>query len=218
MTETLQRVRDEPGARPFVLGDQGDRVLSGAPGDATALARLALEDFPELRVALPIYDPDAAAACFAAGAGAEATLTVGGGVTPGQTPLQVTGRVRALGPGRYVHRGGYMTGVPVALGRTAVLQVGNLALLLTSRAPFVQDPAAYEAHGLSLAEFDALVAKSGYHYKLAFAGEATPVTVDTPGLSSYRLEELPFRRGRPVFPLDRVALPEPLVRIFGGTA
>ncbi len=206
MEATLRRVREEPQARPFVLGDQGDRVLSGAPGDATALARLALADFPDLRLAVPLYDPAAAAACFAAGAGAEVTLAVGGGVTPGQSPLQVTGRIRALGPGRYVHRGAYMTGVPVELGRTAVLQVGGLALLLTSRAPFVQDPAAYEAHGLPLAELDAVVAKSGYHYKLAFAGEATPVTVDTPGLSSYRLEDLPFRRGRPVHPLDPAEL------------
>jgi microcystin degradation protein MlrC len=214
MASALARVRDEPEARPFVLGDQGDRVLSGAPGDGTALARLALERFPELRIALPVYDPEAVAACRASGMGTEITLEVGGKVTPGQTPLCVTGGVRGLGPGRYVHRGAYMTGVAVELGDTAVLQVDGLALLLTSRAPFVQDPAAYEAHGLPLAEFDAVVAKSGYHYKLAFGGEATPLTVDTPGMSGYRLHDLPFRRGRPVHPLDPVTLPDPLVRLF----
>jgi microcystin degradation protein MlrC len=218
MAEALRRVRDEPQARPFVLGDQGDRVLAGAPGDATALPRLALEAFPELRLAVPLYDPAAAEACFAAGLDADVALAVGGHVSPGQTPLQVRGQVRALGPGRYVHRGAYMTGVPVELGRTAVLQAGKLALLLTSRAPFVQDPAAFEDHGLPLSEFDALVVKSGYHYKLAFGTEATPMTVDTPGLGAYRPHELPFRRGRPLHPLDSVELSELPLQLFSGRA
>ena len=217
MDLALTRVRDAPEQRPFVLGDQGDRVLAGAPGDATALARLLLRSFPELRVALPLYDPAAVRACEAVGLGGEVTLALGGGITPGQTALQVTGRVLRLGDGRFLHSGSYMTGVPVDLGATAVLQVGKLSLLLTTKAPFVQDPAAYESHGLRLSNLDAVVAKSGNHFKLAFAGQARPLVVDTPGLSRFRPSDFPFSRARPIHPLDPIDLSALPIQTFGGS-
>src|SRR5690606_25652910 len=110
--------------------------------------------------------------------------------TPGFAPLAVEGRVERLGPGRFVNRGPYMAGVPVDLGSTAVLAVGTCRLLLASRAGLVQDPEAYESHGIYLADLDLLVAKSGNHFKLSFAGLATTVTVDSPGLSRFAPEAL----------------------------
>ncbi|MGP1256660.1 MAG: M81 family metallopeptidase [Kiloniellales bacterium] len=218
MHAALSRVRAEPAKRPFVLGDQGDRVLAGAPGDSTELARLVLESFPELRIALPLFDPVAVAACVAAGEGAEITLAVGGRVTPGQTPLEVVGRVVRFGTGRFTHSGSYMSGVPVDLGPTARLDVGKLTLLLTHKAPFVQDPAAYESHGLLLSDLHAVVAKSGNHFKLAFDGRATPLVVDTPGLSRFQPADFPFRHARPIYPLDDIELQTIPLQTFGGTA
>ena len=218
MQAALSRVRAEPASRPFVLGDQGDRVLAGAPGDGTALARLALEGFPDLRIALPLFDPKAVTACAAAGEGAKITLAVGGEATPGQTPVEVTGQVGRLGTGRFTHSGRYMSGVPVDIGPTAVLNVDRLTLILTSKAPFVQDPAAYESHGLSLSDLDAAVAKSGNHFKLAFAGRATPLVVDTPGLSRFQPADFPFSRARPIHPLDAFELQTIPLQTFGGTA
>ncbi|WP_119165087.1 M81 family metallopeptidase [Algihabitans albus] len=218
METALTQVRETPAGRPFALGDQGDRVLAGAPGDATALARLLLRSFPDLRVALPLYDPDAVRACGAAGLGKDLNLAVGGRVTPGQTPLEVTGRVLRLGDGRFAHSGAYMTGVPVDLGPTALLQAGKLSLLLTTKAPFVQDPAAYESQGLTVSELDAVVAKSGNHFKLAFAGQATPLVLDTPGLSRFHPSDFPFSRARPIHPLDAIELSAPPLQTFGGSA
>ena len=213
--EVLQRVLAEPQARPFALGDQGDRVLAGAPGDSPAILAALLERAPQLRAALPIVDPAAVARCRAAGEGAVLSLSLGGAFTPGFAPLAVEGRVERLGPGRFVNRGPYMAGVPVDLGSTAVLAVGNCRLLLTSRAGLVQDPEAYESHGIYLADLDLLVAKSGNHFKLSFAGLATTVTVDSPGLSRFAPEALPFRKARPFWPLDPVD-PLPLrVEAFG---
>jgi microcystin degradation protein MlrC len=97
-----------------------------------------------------------------------------------------------------------MAGVPVSLGETAVLAVGRVRVLLTSRAGLVQDPEAYESHGILLADLDLLVAKSANHYKLSFAGLATPVTVDSPGLSRFAPQDLPFVKARPIHPLDAV--------------
>lgn len=200
----LRRAETQPAARPFVLGDQGDRVLAGAPGDSPAILAALLKSAPTLRAALPIVDPAAVARCRAAGEGASLSLEVGGGITLGFEPLAVEGRVERLGDGRFVNRGPYMAGVPVELGPTAVLAVGSCRVLMTSRAGLVQDPEAYESHGIRLAELDLLVAKSANHYKLSFAGLATPVTVDSPGLSRFAPEELPFAKARPLHPLDPV--------------
>lgn len=125
-------------------------------------------------------------------------------MTPGFAALPVEGRVERLGPGRFVNRGPYMAGVPVELGATAVLAVGRCRVLLTGRAGLVQDPEAYESHGIRLADLDLLVAKSANHYKISFRGLATPVTVDSPGLSRFAPQDLPFRKARPFHPLDPV--------------
>ena len=39
-------------SKPFALGDQGDRVVGAGPGDLPEIARIALERFPNLRVAV----------------------------------------------------------------------------------------------------------------------------------------------------------------------
>ena len=55
VAEVLALARDAP--TPFVLGDQGDRVLGAGPGDSVEIARIALEQFPDLAVATAVYDP-----------------------------------------------------------------------------------------------------------------------------------------------------------------
>jgi len=69
----------------------------------------------------------------------------------------------------------------------------------------VLDPAFYEAMEIQIAQQNVVVAKSANHYKLAFEGVAETITVDTPGLSAFRLHEFPFSDARPVYPLDDVA-------------
>ncbi|TGU45267.1 M81 family peptidase [bacterium M00.F.Ca.ET.152.01.1.1] len=84
--EVFERVRSSPDKRPFAIGDMGDRVAAGAPGDGTILLSAALDGYPGLRGAVPITDPVAAARAIEAGVGATVTLSVGAGFTPGFTP------------------------------------------------------------------------------------------------------------------------------------
>lgn len=190
--------------RPFVLGDQGDRVLGGGPGDSVEIARMALAQFPDLRVAAPVHDPEAVREATTAGEGAVVRLAVGGRTTPGLASLEAEWRVERLFQARFVNHGPYMAGVVADLGVSAVLAFGNLRMIATSRAPNVHDPAFFEAAGLPVAGQQVLVAKSGNHYKLSFADVAEAVTVDTPGLTAFRLHDLPYRHARPVWPCDAV--------------
>ena len=202
--EALELVMRRPERRPWVLADRGDRVLAGAPGDSTAiLARLLQRQLP-LRAAIPVTDPESVERARQAGIGSVVTLEIGGRQTPGIRPLTASARILSLTDGDYVMRGPYQGGQPSSLGPTALVQVGPHTIMLTSRAGLTQDPAAFTSQGIDLARHDLVVAKSGYHFKLSFKGVATPLVVDTPGLTNWRPGFFNYRHARPFYPEDAV--------------
>ncbi|WP_159998377.1 M81 family metallopeptidase [Roseomonas sp. 18066] len=213
----LRTVLAEPAARPFVLSDRGDRVLAGAPGDGLhLLQRLRALDLP-LRGAFPVTDPETAAAALAAGVGAVLDLAVGGRMTPGFAPLPLRLTVLRTDPlGEFVQKGPYQAGQRSTLGACAVLRDdrGNLVLASTA-AGMTQDPAAFTSQGIDLAALDLVVAKSGNHFKLSFAGIATPLVVDTPGMGSYRAGFFPYTKSRFWPEIPALALEEIRLRRFG---
>lgn len=211
--QALEMVARRPESRPFVIADMGDRVLAGAPGDSSVIIERAIAREDGLKGAVPVTDPTSAAAAIAAGPGATLTLRIGGGVTPGFRPLTLTGRVMSVSDGCFRMTGPYQAGEQASLGPTAVFSVGPLSLLLTSRPGFTQDENAFISQGIDLAAQDFVVVKSGYHFKLSFAGIATPLLVDTPGLSGYKRGLFSWRRGR-FFPEHSVRYTISPARIF----
>lgn len=210
----LERIAREPEGRPFVVADQGDRVLAGAPGDSTYILERLLARPAGLKAVIPVTDPDSVAAAKRAGLGAEIELRVGGRITPGFAPVALRGRVRNLSDGYFVQAGPLQAGQASTLGETAVIESGDVTLILTSVAGMWQDRAAFESQGIALADFDLIVVKSGYHFKLSFEGIATPVIAATPGLSAYRPGFFPFRDARPFYPEDPAAVPDFQPRVF----
>lgn len=213
--EALDMVAAQPERRPWVLADRGDRVLAGAPGDNTAILRRLIERGLPLRCAIPITDPESVARARSAGLGAVLRLDIGGKLTPGLCPLPLEVRVMSLGDGRFVMRGPYQAGQPSSLGETAVVAAGHHTLLLTSLAGLTQDPAAFTSQGIDLAAQDILVVKSGYHFKLSFAGLASLLVVDTPGLTNWRPGFFRYRHARPFYPEDNFDLASLAAQIFG---
>ena len=210
----LDTVLARPEQRPWVLADRGDRVLAGAPGDDVAILRRLIDRRLGLRAAVPITHPRAVAAAQDAGVGGEVRLQLEGQIPPGVQPLPVTGRVLALTDGRFVMRGPFQAGQPSCLGDTAVVAVDRVKLLLTSLAGLTQDPEAFESQGIQIAAQDLLVVKSGYHFKLSFAGLATPLVVDTPGMTNWRPGLFQYRHARPFYPEDDVCLNRIETQVF----
>jgi microcystin degradation protein MlrC len=203
--ETINKILTDREQRPYVLGDIGDRVVAGAPGDSPALLRYLLEKKLSLRAAIPITDPEAVEEARNAGVGATITVKVGGRFTPAFEPVEVTGKVIHLGgTDEITLEDSFNTFAVGSLGRTAVLQIDKILLLLMSRSGIVMFPHSYTSQGIDISELDFVVAKSGYHFKIFFEGIATPLCVDTPGLTVFRPEEFPFTRGRPFYPLDDI--------------
>ena len=199
--------------RPLILGDQGDRVAAGAPGDSTVILHALRSLGADLAAALPLTDPEAVALCRAAGVGATVTVTVGGRFSTMAPPVTVTGRILAAGAGaEATYAGPAEQGKREVLGAYAVLAVGALKLVLTARPYSYIDPEIFRAMGVEPAEQQVTVTRSGYHFTLNYASIGECITVDTPGISSYRVQELPFTVARPFYPLDDLDV-TPVVRL-----
>ena len=192
---------------PVVLADIADNTGGGAAGDGTEILRELLRvEAPSATVAC-LWDPQAAAACARAGLGATLTLEVGGKVDDRHgAPVTMTGRVRALSDGHFVHTGPMLRGLPGRLGPTAVLQSGGVKVILISHRWQTLDPEMIRLVGIDPREERILVVKSTVHYRAAFEPLAARIIeVDAPGLSSSNLDRFAFAHvRRPIFPLDDI--------------
>jgi microcystin degradation protein MlrC len=191
--------------RPIVLADMADNTGGGAAGDGTEILRELLRVGARSAVVACLWDPAAAAACAAAGVGRRITLDVGGKVDDRHgAPVTVTGVVRTLSDGRFLHKGPMMRGLPGRLGLTAVLDVDDVKVILISNRWQTLDPEMIRFTGIDPLGEKLLVVKSTIHYRAAFEPIAKEIVeVDAPGLSSSNLARFPFKRvRRPIFPLD----------------
>ncbi|HKW90399.1 MAG TPA: M81 family metallopeptidase [Methylomirabilota bacterium] len=198
--------------RPIVLADMADNTGGGAAGDGTEILRELLRVGARSAVVACLWDARAVQRCMQAGIGARIALAVGGKVDDRHgAPLEVTGTVRTLSDGRFVHRGPMMTGLPGRLGPTAVLDVDDVKVILISYRWQTLDPEMIRFVGIDPLMEKILVVKSTIHYRAAFEPIAREIVeVDAPGLSSSNLSRFDFRRiRRPIFPLDPDAAYEP---------
>src|SRR5437773_5164 len=193
--------------RPVVLADIADNTGGGAAGDTTEILRELLRVGARPATVACVWDADAVQACARAGVGATVTVDVGGKVDPSHgAPVRVTGRVRTLGDGRFVHKGPMLRGLEGRLGQTAVLDVNDLKIILISLRWQTLDPEMLRVVGVDPAAEKILVVKSSVHYRAAFEPLAHAIIeVDAPGLSSSNLARFTFKHvRRPIFPLDDV--------------
>lgn len=210
----LERIK--PGAGVTILGDYGDRVLGGSPGDGTYLLQL-LGARPDLRVLTPLTDPEAVRRAQAAGVGEIIVGGVGGSVTPGETAVAGRWRVAKLGDGRFVQRGPFLAGEPAEMGDCAVLKGENLTVVATSKPALSQDPECFLSVGEDPADYDVVICKSGWHFKPAFATYGRTVAVDTPGLTNYVPGRFVYRRRPAYWPEDPKVRPNFRAMTFGAS-
>lgn len=208
------RITKENASGTVVLVDAADATSSGASGDSNAILRALREAGYQGTALIPVVDPAAVAAAFAAGIGQSVRTTVGGALDPARfTPLPIEGRVRLLSDGWFRSE---TTRELWQAGRTAVIEADSFTLILTSRAVSLYDRALFLAHGCDPKHFGAVVVKSPHCEPHMFkAWAARYVDVDAPGSTSANLRSLGHTRCvRPVFPLDAEVKFVPQPRLF----
>lgn len=204
------------GNRPFLISDSGDNPTAGGAGDLAYMLGKLLEN-EEIRagkvtaVHPGITDPDAVAACFAAGVGAEVTLSVGGKVDPHHGgPYELTGTVTALQRATdqkdRAEGGAYDRGCDMAAVRTG----GLTAVLVARRKPFhtLADFLGPADGGLGIdpRAYDLVVVKIGYLEPELHDMAADWLLALTPGGVDQDLIRLGHHRvARPLYPFDEDA-------------
>ncbi len=199
LPEAVAQVQETPGLTVF--SDAADATSSGAPGDSNAVIRELLAQDSGKRALVPLIDAPAVAAAFEAGVGSTITVQLGGTMDPGRhAPFTATVYVKSLHDGEFA----YENGVIEQAGRTAVLTIGNIAVLTTERLILFVGRRVFQAFGLEPQDFDLVVAKSPNGFRTWYGSIAARIVhLDTPGSASLNLESMPYEHCvRPIYPLD----------------
>jgi microcystin degradation protein MlrC len=176
-----------PGDKPAAVIDPADNPLSGGIGDTPALLRALLELRPNVPCVFGFFwDPELVARCWQAGTGARIKARLGGRVTTDfGAPVEIEAQVVKLTDGQFRNLGPMETHLPVNLGRTAMLDVSGIKVIITESCQTPNDPGYFALHGIDLNQVSLLCVKAKNHFRAAF----TPITrciveIDAPGPAS----------------------------------
>jgi microcystin degradation protein MlrC len=195
---------------PVILADFSDNCHSGGTMDSMAVVTAALDRGLDSILAGPICDPEAVARMIEAGVGAAISLDIGGkmpipALKEPLVPLHLSGTVRSIALGRFTVEGPIFTGMPVDLGRCAVLENERLTLVVSEGRVEALDPLQFRIFGLEPTRFRYVILKSKTNHRPAFLPLAKGhIDCQGPGVATLDLFSLDFRHvRRPIFPLDR---------------
>jgi microcystin degradation protein MlrC len=214
-----------------VLSDSADATTSGAPGDSTHLLREMFKyDWPRPAL-VTLVDPDLVAEAARRGVGAAlpalldvvptaaalnaipvrdgiAFPTLLGGKRDGRfsTPLSATVRVVTLFTARFVMSGHLARNMQIDMGPSAVLRIGNIHIVVTSRSGPHFAPQLFQAAGLDPFAAQLLVAKSPCGFRAAYQDRAKQIhVVRAPGCAPSDFWRYPYQNiPRPLWPWDEI--------------
>lgn len=206
----LEATLDAAASQPpgtVIVADMSDNPGGGAASDSTFLLRAMLaRGVRDAAVGL-LWDPEAVRVAFAAGEGATIPMRIGGKLGPmSGDPLDVTATIRCLRTDAaqpHIADGG-----PASLGRTAVIEVAGIEIVMNEirQQPF--HPAAFASAGVDPWSKRLVVVKSSIHFNAGFAERAAAILYcDAPGTLGSDAKRRPYRHiQRPIWPLDDVTM------------
>jgi len=164
--------------------DPADNLYSGGAADTPALFKALLALRPKVAAVFAYFaDAEVVAAAHAAGEGHRLAVTLGAKASSAfGRGVPVAARVLRLAQARFTNSGPMEHGLTVDLGASAVLDVGGIAVVVTTHCGPANDPAFFVAHGIDLAATRLLCVKAKNHFRAAFAERcAAIIDVDCPG-------------------------------------
>jgi len=174
------------------MADASDVVTAGAPGDSTHLLRALVEHADGMLAYAAIRDPRAIVALWHRAAGDAVELAIGGTLDPAHSPpLLVRGTIAS----KHDRRG---------FGRTVVLAVAGVRVVITEGPAIVMRPSFYTEVGLDPWRADIVVVKNFFPFMMFFLPYSRKTLfVKTRGVTDFDAAfQLAF--DGPVHPRDRV--------------
>jgi microcystin degradation protein MlrC len=140
------------------------------------------------------------------GEGTTLAATLGGRITDAfGAPIPVKAHVLKLTDGKFRNLGPMEHNLPVHLGKTALLEVKGIQVIVTERCQTPNDPGYFGLHGIDLTKVGLLCVKAKNHFRAGF----TPLTraiidVDCPGPAASNLRHYRFRHApKTIYPLNQ---------------
>jgi len=206
VAEALRRI--DSGNGPVAVIDTADHPGAGANADTPGMLRAVLDQVRGRDVVFAFFwDPETIARAESAGAGATIDVELGARLTSAFGPkIPVRARVERITDGRIVQVGPFQKGLTYDYGRTCMLSVESVRIILTAKCLTVSDPAFFQLHGIDLGAVDLLAVKAKNQFRAAFAHSfASLIDIDEPGPAAYDFSRLPFRN----VPPERRRMAEP---------
>ena len=201
--QAVERALQSDGG-PFVLAEGADNPGGGGPCDGTHVLRAFVEADVQGGVIAIITDPESVAAAIGAGVSSEVDLNLGGKTIPLHgKPVKVRAYVKGIFDGSYVNKGTMARGRLVEMGRTVVLKIGGIEVIVTERRAQPFDVEALRSVGIEPRDRKIIALKSAVHFRADFTPFAKEIIdLDTPGIHSHNLTTYNYTKLRPVYPLD----------------
>ncbi|MCX5745229.1 MAG: M81 family metallopeptidase [Proteobacteria bacterium] len=189
-----------------VMSDASDVVTAGAVGDSTHLIRALLETGQGLLTYAAVRDPSAIAATWDREVGASIELALGASLDPARAePLAVTGTILS----KHDRKG---------FGRTVVLAIAHLRIVVTAGPAMVMRPSFYTEVGLSPWKADVVVVKNFFPFLMFFlAYNRKTIFVRTRGTTDFDAA-FALEFDGPIHPRDELADWHPRDRLRRGLA
>ncbi len=194
--EGLRLALATPGKGPAIVLDPADNPLSGGIGDTPSLFRALMSSSrPERTVFAFFHDPAMVERCHILGLGAEISAELGGRVSALYgPPVPMDARVLALTDGHFHNQGPMEHNLAVDVGRTAMLEVVGVWVIVTETCQTPNDPAYFRMHGIEPEALDLLCVKAKNHFRAAFAPIARClIDIDAPGPAAAQLDHYQYR-------------------------
>jgi microcystin degradation protein MlrC len=148
------RVRRKLGC--VLMADASDVVTAGAPGDSTHLLRALLEDGAGMLAYAAVRDPGAATTLWSRAPGDIVATTIGGTLDPSRSsPLPVRGTIVSKHD-------------RVGFGKTIVLAVDHVRVVITEGPAMVMRPSFYTEVGLDPWRADIVMVKNFFPFLMFF--------------------------------------------------
>lgn len=203
LAEALEIARQTSGG-PVVVADGSDAISGGSLGDGNWLLRGLLQSPLNGPCLLTITDPQAVSQCISAGVGAEISVEVGGKLSPAfSQPVAVKGIVRTIADGIFHMR---LPSLPADIGRTVVLQMNDIFLVLSEHPAWTFDEEVYRRVGLFPQQAKLVQVKAHGGFRPVYEPFAKAIIeLDTPGPCNTDVRQLPYQNmSRPIYPMDDV--------------
>lgn len=203
----IQKALNNDTGKPIVLADSADSPNAGACGDSAYVLECVIPYKDRLTTAIGITDPKVVEKAFEVGEGNTATFSIGATIAPKlSNPVTITAKIKSLHDGDFYRYGPACKGEIYSLGKTAVLQTGNVFIHVVSKGQH-GDLGFYESFGIETKRCDLICVKACTSFRAGYSPFVAEIyNANTRGAAGCDLKALPFENlSKPVYPFEEIS-------------